>query len=176
MLARLRSSQFPRFLSHKSLAWNWRLESFKSAGFFWLLCFFFLNNTPLLLKNRPNRSSRRELFLKKGVLEICCKFTGEHSCRSALSINLQSNFIEIALWHECSCKFAALFYKDSKWLSAIDDRCFTRFQICLCIYSVNTQNSRDQVNGFIYCRFPYTGNKELVKLIVGTNLKEAMFV
>ena len=42
------------------------------------------------------------MFLRKCVLKICCKFTGEHPCRSALSINLQSNFIEIVLRHECS--------------------------------------------------------------------------
>ena len=28
--------------------------------------------------------------------------TGEHSCRSAISIKVQSNFIEITLWHGCS--------------------------------------------------------------------------
>ena len=30
--------------------------------------------------------------LEKGVLKICSKFTGEHPCRSVISINLQSNF------------------------------------------------------------------------------------
>ena len=35
-------------------------------------------------------------------LKICTKFTGEHSCRSVISIKLQSNFIEIALRHGCS--------------------------------------------------------------------------
>ena len=29
-------------------------------------------------------------------------FTGEHLCRGAISIKLQSKFIEIALWHGCS--------------------------------------------------------------------------
>ena len=42
------------------------------------------------------------MFLGKGALEICSKVTGEHSCQSAISIKLQSNFIEIALWHGCS--------------------------------------------------------------------------
>ena len=36
------------------------------------------------------------------MLKICSKFTGEHTCRSALSIKLQSNFIEIALRYGCS--------------------------------------------------------------------------
>ena len=37
------------------------------------------------------RSSRPEVFLAKGVLKICSKFTGEHPCRSVISIKLQSN-------------------------------------------------------------------------------------
>ena len=42
------------------------------------------------------------MFLGKGALKICSKFTEEHPCRSAISIKLQSNFIEITLWHGCS--------------------------------------------------------------------------
>ena len=49
-----------------------------------------------------DRSSRPEVFLGKGVLKICSKFTGEHPCRSVISIKLQSNFTEIALRHGCS--------------------------------------------------------------------------
>ena len=48
------------------------------------------------------RSSHPELFLRKAVLKICSKFTGEHSCRSAISIKLLCNFIEITLRHGCS--------------------------------------------------------------------------
>ena len=40
--------------------------------------------------------------LIRGVLKVCSKFTGEHSCLSVISINLQSNFIEITLRHQCS--------------------------------------------------------------------------
>ena len=47
------------------------------------------------------RGSRPEVFLRKGVLKICRKFTGEHPCRSVISIKLQSNFIEITLRHGC---------------------------------------------------------------------------
>ena len=43
-----------------------------------------------------------EVFLGKGVLKICSKFTGEHPCGSAFSINLLCNFIEITLQHGCS--------------------------------------------------------------------------
>ena len=42
------------------------------------------------------------MFLRKGVLEIFSKSTGEHSCQEAISIELQNNFIEIALRHGCS--------------------------------------------------------------------------
>ena len=41
------------------------------------------------------------MFLGKSVLKICNKFTGEHPCQSAMSIKLQSKFVEIALRHGC---------------------------------------------------------------------------
>ena len=61
---------------------------------------FFLGHLELIFSYI--RSSHSELFLGKGVLKISNKFTGEHPCRSAISIKLQSNFIEIALRHGCS--------------------------------------------------------------------------
>ena len=48
------------------------------------------------------RSSHSEVFLGKGVPKICSKFTGEHPCRSVISIKLLSNFIEITLQNGCS--------------------------------------------------------------------------
>ena len=42
------------------------------------------------------------MFLEKVVLKICSKFTGEHPCRSVISVKLQSKFYEISLWHGCS--------------------------------------------------------------------------
>ena len=48
----------------------------------------------LKLQKQPSRG-----VLIKGVLKICSKITGEHPCRSGISINLQSNFIEIARRH-----------------------------------------------------------------------------
>ena len=48
------------------------------------------------------RSSPPEVFLGISVLKIHSKFIGEHPCRSPISVKLQSNFIEIALWHGCS--------------------------------------------------------------------------
>ena len=49
-----------------------------------------------------SRSSNSGVFLRKGVLRICSKFTGAHSCISLISIKLLCNFIEIALWHGSS--------------------------------------------------------------------------
>ena len=42
-------------------------------------------------KGTPYKSSHPEVFLQKGVLKICSKFTGEHPCRSMISIKLQSS-------------------------------------------------------------------------------------
>ena len=42
------------------------------------------------------------MFVGKGVLTICSKFTGEHPCRSVISIKLLYNFIEITLRYGCS--------------------------------------------------------------------------
>ena len=52
-------------------------------------------------KIKLDRSSDPEVLLGKGVLKKCSKFTGEHPCRSVISIKLESNFIEITLWHGC---------------------------------------------------------------------------
>ena len=48
------------------------------------------------------RSSPPEVFLEKYILKICSKFTGERPCGSAISVKLQSNFIEVTLRHRCS--------------------------------------------------------------------------
>ena len=45
------------------------------------------------------RSSYLEVFLRKGVLKIFSKFTREHPCQIAISIEFLCNFIEIALRH-----------------------------------------------------------------------------
>ena len=42
------------------------------------------------------------MFLRKGILKICNKFTGEHPCQSVVPIKLLCNFIGIALRHACS--------------------------------------------------------------------------
>ena len=45
------------------------------------------------------RSSHQEVFVRKGVLKIYSKFTGEHLYRSVILTKMQSNFIEITLRH-----------------------------------------------------------------------------
>ena len=62
---------------------------------------FWETSKQIYRKLRRNGSSRPDVSLGKGVLKIYSKFTGEHSCQSAISINLQSNFTEIALRQEC---------------------------------------------------------------------------
>ena len=47
------------------------------------------------------RSSRPEVFLGKGVLKMCSKFTGEHPRRSAISITLLCNFIDAFVSEIC---------------------------------------------------------------------------
>ena len=46
-----------------------------------------------------SRSIPSEVFLGKVVLKICSKFTVEHPCQSVISMKLQSNFTELALWN-----------------------------------------------------------------------------
>ena len=48
-----------------------------------------------------SRNSHPEVFLRKGVLKICSKFTRGHTFRSAISIKLICNCIKIALQHGC---------------------------------------------------------------------------
>ena len=50
----------------------------------------FLLKVVILITNSP-----RKVFLLKVVLKICNKFTGEHQCRSVISIKLQSNFVNM---------------------------------------------------------------------------------
>ena len=64
------------------------------------------------------RSSPPLVFLRKAVLKICSKVTGEQPYRSVISIKLQNNFIEITLQRVCSPVnllhiFRTLFHKNT---------------------------------------------------------------
>ena len=69
------------------------------------------------------RSSPPELFLGKGVLKICSKFTGQHPCRSAISIKLQSNlFLRTPLE---GCSYSIVFRSSrstANLLTVVSDR------------------------------------------------------
>ena len=77
-----------------------------------------LNNFSTELEVFKHRSSHPEVFLEKGVLKICSKFTGEHPCRSAISIKLQSKatLLKSHLSLAVSCKFAVYFQNTFGWL------------------------------------------------------------
>ena len=51
---------------------------------------------------KRDRNNRQKVFLGKFVPKICIKFTGEHACRSVISIKLFCNLTEISLRHWCS--------------------------------------------------------------------------
>ena len=61
---------------------------------------------------------------------MCSKFTGEHPCRSAISVKFQSNFIETRLQYGCSPLnllhiFRTIFPRNtSGWLLLYIDICF----------------------------------------------------
>ena len=47
------------------------------------------------------KQTSRGVLIKR-FLKKCSKLTGEHPCRSVISVKLQSNFSEIMLQHGCS--------------------------------------------------------------------------
>ena len=73
------------------------LSLIRRSAAFQKMKIFFNENIDFLQKllvigrsiERNHRSSHPEMFLKKGVLKICSRFTGEQPCRSAFSIKLQ---------------------------------------------------------------------------------------
>ena len=85
-------------LLHEKIDWCWHKSQVKQTGNVIFNIINMSDNTNL----QRVRSSHPEVFLRKGVLKICSKFTREHPCRSTISIKFQSNFIEITLRHRCS--------------------------------------------------------------------------
>ena len=73
-----------------------------------ILYFSVWNQITSLSLERYSKSSRPGLFLGKGALKICSKFTGERPYRSVISIKLLCNLIEIEIRHGCS--FVNLLY------------------------------------------------------------------
>ena len=90
--------------------------------------FLYFARKVVFLKGCLFRSSRPEVFLGKGVPKICIKFTGENPCRSVISIELQSNFIEITLLHGCS-PLNLLHLFGTPFLGTLLDGCFCLFSL-----------------------------------------------
>ena len=68
-------------------------------------CYTNQNDSTNVPSNSPehqaySRNSHPEVFLEKSVLKICSKFTGEHPCRSLISIKLLKNIF--SLEHLCT--------------------------------------------------------------------------
>ena len=96
---------------HAMLHLFWLFYFFLETQNFNLFLFFFEILELIQHKFRErvtdNRSNRSEVFLVKAVLKMCCKFAGEHPCRSAISIRLL-HWSRTSAW-VFSCKFAAYF-------------------------------------------------------------------
>ena len=65
------------------------------------------SNQPIIItakgyQNSASRDSPLEVFLRKDILKIRSKFTGEHLGPSVILIKFQNNFIKITLRHGCS--------------------------------------------------------------------------
>ena len=106
---------------------QWTLDLTPST---WDTCIILRISRELTVRSM-SRSSHPDVFLAKVVLKICSKFTGEHPCRSVISIKLLCNFIEIALRHGCSSVnlmhiFRIPFLKVHLWVAAsvcLEEQC-----------------------------------------------------
>ena len=91
-----------------------------------------VHNESIVPEHKICRSSLPEVFLRKGVLKSCSKFTGEHQCRNVISIKLLCNFIEITLRYGCFPLnllhiFGTPFYKNAYEVLLLN----IRFSICI---------------------------------------------
>ena len=89
-----------------------------------------MNKKDFPLKRTFRSSCPAKVFLGKSVLKICSKFTGEHPCRSVISIKikLQSNFIEITRRYGCSAVNLLYIFRTLFWRTPRDG-CFWTFSI-----------------------------------------------
>ena len=93
------------------------------------------------------RSSRPEVFLWKDVLIICSKFTGEYSCRSAISIKLQNTSGRLLLNCYRDYKFCEIskntFYDGTRLVAASVSHKFKFFLFKL-FFSFHIRSSRPE--------------------------------
>ena len=66
------------------------------------------------------RSSRPEVFCKKGVLRNFAKFTGKHLCQSLFLIKLQASVLNFVKKETLSQVFSCKFYEISKNINFIE--------------------------------------------------------
>ena len=66
---------------------------------FGLAIFFLMIYNHDYLTDISSRSSHPEVFLGKVVLKICSKVTGEHQCRSAISIKLLCMGVLLSIYY-----------------------------------------------------------------------------
>ena len=71
-----------------------------------------------------NRSSHPRVFLGKGVLKICSKFTREHPWWNAILIKMQGKIFKMTLRHECS-PLNLLYIFRTSFLKNISGGCFS---------------------------------------------------
>ena len=71
-----------------------------------------------------SRSSLQEVFLGKGVLKICSKFTGEQPCQSVISVaSLIGTLIKFSSYYIVNCHVINFYYKSGKHVSMKLDPC-----------------------------------------------------
>ena len=87
-----------KLVLHKTMALNNLFKKLNLSTFFFnLIPFHNLKVRSISCKCRIfkktsqkiKRKTRPDIFLRKGVLKICSKFTGEHPCRSVISKKFQ---------------------------------------------------------------------------------------
>ena len=81
-------------------------------------------------KKEEAQAALRRCSCRKVFSKIYSKFTGEHPCRSVISINLLCKFIEITLQHGCSpvnllYNFRTSFYKNTS-RGLLEKKCITQ--------------------------------------------------
>ena len=79
-----------------------------------------------------SKSSHLEVFLGKGVLKICSKFTGEHPCQSVSLINCTSAYGCSPVYKVCCMHiFTAHFPKNVSGRLLLIYRLFSTLSSCI---------------------------------------------
>ena len=70
-------------------------------------------------RSYQSRSSHSAVFLRKGVLKVCSKFTGEHPCQSVISATLLKSHFGMGVLLQICC-----IYSDHLFLRTSLGDCF----------------------------------------------------